>query len=107
MEFPKIEIGGHIYEMQEPRARMWRTFAEFEEKRMTFSNAEFLEKHCELIATVFEGVTVDDLLDNLPVSNVLKLFRDCYACMSALLGSKLRVLEKNSEVDEVPAVALV
>lgn len=96
MKFPQIEINGKTYEMQEPRARMWRTFAEFDEKKRDLSNAEFIEKHCEVIASVFSGVTVEELLDNLVLSDVLKLYRDCYICLSELMTSKLRVLEKNS-----------
>lgn len=96
MNLPKIKIGGKTYEMQEPRARMWRTFAEFDEQKKNLPTAEFIDKHCEIIATLFSGVTVDELLDELNLSDVLKIYRDCYICLSELMTSKLQVLEKNS-----------
>lgn len=96
MDLPKIKIGGKTYEMQEPRARMWRTFAEFDEQKKTLSAAEFIDKHCEMIAMLFKGVTVEELLDGLNLSDVLKIYRDCYICLSELMTSKLQVLEKNS-----------
>ncbi len=103
MEFPKIEIDGKIYEMQEPRARMWRNFVEFDENKRNLSNADFIDRHCEMIALVFDDVTADDLLDNLQLSDVLKIYRDCYICLSNLMTNKLRVLEKNSTDGEESA----
>lgn len=96
MELPKIKIGGKTYEMQEPRARVWRLFAEFDESKKTLSAAEFIDKHCEMIAMMFKDVTAEDLLDGLNLSDVLKIYRDCYICLSELMTSKLQVLEKNS-----------
>ena len=103
MNLPKIKISGKTYEMQEPRARMWRTFAEFDENKKNLSTAEFIDKHCEIIAMVFNGVTADKLLDELNLSDVIKIYRDCYICLSELMTSKLQVLEKNSAGGEETA----
>ena len=97
MKLPQIEIDGKIYEMQEPRARMWRTWAEFDKNKGKLANADFIDETCKMIATVFDGVSAEELLENLALSDVMSLYRKCYRCLAEIMFSKWDELEKNSE----------
>lgn len=100
MKLPKIEINGKIYEMQEPRAKMWRIFAEFDSKKKDLLATEFLDKHCEILAQVFPPLSAEDLLNGLEMSAVLPLYRECYVCLSELMLSKMNQMTKNSDGGE-------
>lgn len=92
---PQIEINGVTYEMKKPMARGWSAIEKFEQDRNKIPLANYVDKLCEFIATLFDGVTADDLLDNLPLDAVQKLYADCYLAYWNLLRGKIDELEKN------------
>ncbi len=56
-----------------------------------------------MVALLFEGLTVDDLLDNLPLDEVIKTYNECTTCLLKMIAGKFDELEKNSETAEVAA----
>ena len=91
MKKPTIKINGKTYEMKEPKARAWRLITEFEENKKEISNAEYIDKHAEIIAQFFD-LSVDEILDGMDISDVIKTFYDCYKYISTLLYSKMEKL---------------
>lgn len=100
MEKPVLTINGKSYEMQEPKARMWRTWTKFHEEKGTLPPEDFIDKHAELLAGVFDGVTADDILDNLDLADIMPLYFKCYTCLTSLLTAKLSEIEKNAGTEE-------
>ena len=103
MKLPQIEINGVTYTMKKPKAKTWRTFAKFDAERTKGNTADYVDKVCEFLAEIFDGVTKDDLLDNLYFEEVQKNF-ECSDCFWSLLTGKFEELEKNSETAENTAV---
>lgn len=97
MNKPSIVIKGKTIEMPEPKARLWRIWVEFDESKKEWSAAEFIEAHCRMIATLYgEQVTAEELLDELALSDVMKVYRDAANYFSSLLYSKFETIRKNS-----------
>ena len=94
---PQININGVNHEMKKPLARDWKNFEKFEQDRKQIPLADYVDKLCEFLATLFDGVTADDLLDNLPLDEVQQLYADCYLAYWNLLRGKIDELEKNSQ----------
>lgn len=99
MNKPFVKINGQKYDMIEPKARMWRKFTEFAENRKELLTIDYIDKHCEVLAEVFEGLTADDLLDNLQVGEVLKLYTDCFRYLMTLLVSRVGEVEEKNAVE--------
>ena len=97
MKLPQIEINGVTYTMKKPKARNWAAMVKFEQDRKKILTIDYVDKICEFIATLFEGLTADDLLDNLMLEEVQKIYKECHICYWDLLSGKFEELEKNSE----------
>lgn len=97
MKLPSIEINGKVYGMKKPTARFWGTWVRFNDENKTIADANFVDKHCEILAEMFEGVSKDDLLDNLLLEDVMKVYNECSGCLIKLLTGKFEEVEKNSE----------
>lgn len=100
MKLPEIEINGVKYAMKKPKARDWSAYAKFEGERKNIPLIEYVDKLCEFLATQFEGVTADDLLDNLELGEVQKTYRECSTYFWDMLTGKFEEIEKNSEAAE-------
>ena len=103
MDKPKIKVNGKTYEMQEAKAKAWRMVAEFDENKKDIPNVEFIEKHAEIIAQFFPKLTVEEILENMSIPEVIKTFYDCYKFMSATMYSKLQVLDSTEGGEEAKA----
>lgn len=100
---PTIEINGKMYEIKKVRPRDWREFFKFDSEKQDVITYEFLDKHCEVIAGFFDGLTADELLDNLEIGDVLKIYNDILTYLMVLLTSKLgKAEEKNVEAGAGP-----
>ena len=97
MKLPIIEVDGVKYEMRRPKANMWADFAKFDEERKNLPITEYVDKICEFLASQFEGLTKDALLDNLFLEEVQKKYFECAGFLWNLLTGKFEELEKNSE----------
>lgn len=95
MDLPKININDIDYVMAAPKARMWRKWMEFDKEKVGLPAADFIDKHCELIAEVFPGLSADDLLDNLGLDDIILIYNQCLLALMQLLSSKLEGLGKN------------
>lgn len=97
MNLPQIEINGTTYTMTKPKARGWTAMAKFEQDRAKILVIDYVDKVCEFLATLFDGVTADDLLDNVPLEDIQTLYFDCYNAYWDMLAGKFEELEKNSQ----------
>ena len=100
MNKPVIEIKGQRYEIKHVKACDWREFFKFDSEKKGILTYEYLDKHCEIIAGFFDGVSVDDLIENLEIADVLKIYDDILMYLMFLLTSKLGKNEKNAETGE-------
>ncbi|MBR1728065.1 MAG: hypothetical protein IJ728_00850 [Selenomonadaceae bacterium] len=101
MKKPKIEINGKTYEIKPIKARDWRRFFKFDEERKDLLTVEFIEKHCELLAGMFEDfITIDELLNHLTVSEVINLYDECLKYFLSLLTEKLGEVKNAEETAE-------
>lgn len=97
MEKPKITINGKEIEMVEVKARMWREIMEFEEKRGKLNSPTAIDEYCGIIATAFD-VTVDEVLDNLNLNDVIPKYFAVLDEVISMLTEK--VGKKNVEAAE-------
>lgn len=88
MDNPKITINGKEIELPPIKARLWREIIQFHENRKNISTADLMEKYCAIIALEF-GVTTDDVLDNLNVEDVGRLYYDVFDVVANLLNAKI------------------
>lgn len=101
MKKPILTLNGRTIEMPEPKARMWREWAEFDESKKECPAVEFVEAHCRMIAMLYgDQVTTEELLDELELSSVMKEYHDAANYLTSLLYSKFETLGKNSEAVE-------
>lgn len=98
MNKPTLTINGKKIEMLEPKARFWRQGIKLSEQRKDLPAIDYVDAHCEFIAQVF-GVSVDEVLDNVEVIDVMPLFYDILAYIMGRLWLKLAD-KKNAEVTD-------
>lgn len=89
-----IVINGEIKMMPTIKARAWREVMQFEESRKDIKTLDAVEKYCEIIALVY-GVTLDEVLDNLEISDVIPTYFSILNRIVAMLTEKLVVDKKN------------
>lgn len=94
MERPTITINGNEIVMPEVKARIWLEVMKFESVRKELKSVDAIEKYCAVIAMAF-GVSVDEVLDNLDIADVLPTYFAVLNCVVAMLTEKLA--KKNAE----------
>lgn len=97
MDNPKITINGKEIELPPIKARLWKEIMQFHENRKNISTADLMEKYCAIIALAF-GVTTDEVLDNLNVEDVGRLYYDVFDVVANLLTAKIG--KKNETAEE-------
>lgn len=100
MERPTITVNEKTYEMKKLTGRDWRVFSEFTENAPEYVDADFLEKHAAFIAEFYMGITADDILDNMPLAEILPASLAIRNYITQSLTAKFERLEKNSEADK-------
>ena len=98
MDKPTLTINGNKIEMLEPKAKVWREAIKLREQRNEILAVDFVNTHCEFIAAAF-GVSVDEVLDNIDVVDVMPLFYDVLAYIMKRLWAKWTDDKKNEEVN--------
>jgi len=100
MERPTITVDEKTYEMKKLTGRDWRVFSEFNDKVPQYTDADFIEKHAAFIAEFYNGVTADDILDNMPLKEILPASLAIRDYVTQSLTAKFERLEKNSGADK-------
>lgn len=84
--------------MPEPKAKLWRVFAEFEGGKKDLTAEQYVEQHCRMISEMYEGaVTVEELLEGMALSEVIPTYKAASSFLTAMLYAKLEALEKKEE----------
>jgi len=90
-----IEVNGQKYEIKEIKSHEWRIFFKFDSEKREILTYEYIDKHCEIIAEMFDGLTTKELIENLTIDNVMKIYRDILEYLMTLLTSKFDETKKN------------
>ena len=102
MNKPILILNGVSHDFVEPKAKIWRQISEFDQNKLSLSNADFIDKHAEFIADFF-NVSVDDVLEYVDISDITKIFFDCHKFTSELIYSKLRELDSTKDASTTEA----
>lgn len=87
---PTVKIDGKEYEIKKVKPKQWRDFFKFDTERGKLPLSEMMEKHCEAISPFFDDeLTPEYLLENMDISDVLKVYHDIRTYLMELVSSKL------------------
>lgn len=86
---PQLVLHGHNYEMVKPKVKNWYDFAKFEDSIEDLSVAEYIHGTAECIASMYEGVTAEDVIDGLDLEDLKILFAKLYAAMVGISNKAL------------------
>lgn len=95
----EITVNGKTYVAPKPKARLWSEIAKFDEHKSELLASEYIDKHAEIIAKVFPDLTVDDILDNCDLDDILTIYYQVFLWVTKLITSKLATI-KNAGGDE-------
>ena len=95
---PKIKINGKTYIATAPKAKIWREIVKFDENRTQENTVDFIDKHAEMIAKVFDNseVTAESVLDNLGLDEIVPKYFEVFKWICELINSKLQQLPNES-----------
>ena len=97
MKKPTITIDGKIYELPRPKCGVWRKLLECDKNHGEVFAEDFIEKRCEFLAEVYgNGLTVDKLLDELYLDEIIADYRAVTKYLIEQLTPKLEEVEKNA-----------
>lgn len=99
MERPTITVNEKTYEMKKLTGRDWRVFSEFNDKVPQYTDADFIEKHAAFIAEFYMGITADDILDNMPLAEIVPASMAIRNYVLQSLTAKFKEVEKNASKD--------
>ena len=99
MERPTIKIEDKICAIKELKGKDWRILGEFGENQPQYTDADFIEQHADLISKFYD-VTKEDILDKMPLKEVLPASMAIRTYVINTLTEKIAVIEKNSEADK-------
>lgn len=96
MERPRITIKGEEHEMITLNGRAYRIAAEFDKNKPLFGDSDFIERHAELAAEFYDGVTKEDILE-MPLEEILPASMIISREVARLTWEKVSEISKNSE----------
>lgn len=91
-----ISVKDAVKYMPPVKARAWREIMKFEAERKDLKSEDAVDKYCEVIAKVF-GITIDEVLDNLELQDVLPTYYAILNRIVAMLTEKLVADKKNED----------
>lgn len=90
MEQFKIVLDGKEYTTINPKARVWREFVKFDEQKKELELINYVDKHAEMIASVFnDEVTADKILDNIDLDDIMPIYNDVFRWLLSQISTKL------------------
>ena len=94
----KIKINESEYKPNKPKAKPWRELMEFDETKSEIEFHEYVDAHVDIIAKSFANpaVTVDLLMDNLTVDEIMEIYRQLITWFCGLLSKKLDKIPNES-----------
>lgn len=95
MDLLKIEVNGKEYTMAIPKARMWREWMKFDQDKPNIKAEDFIDRHAEMIASVFPELTADEILDNAKLDDIILTYNLCLKALMKMLSAKMELLAKN------------
>ena len=84
----KIVINGKEYKVKKILAKDWRRIFKFDGERKDILIIDFMDKHCEIIASVLEDVSAEELQENFSVDEVMAVYNDVLKYLLTLLSAK-------------------
>lgn len=83
-----IEINGKEYKIKKIYSKNWREIFQFEGSRKDILLVDFADKHCEIIASVLEDVTAEELKETLAVNEIMELYNRIVKYLLKMLSEK-------------------
>ena len=100
MKKPTITtIDGKTHEMINLTGRTYRVVAEFEKNAPDIADVDYIERHAALIAELYDGVTVDDVLD-MPLEDIIPASLAARKVAYSFTWLKMQEITKNVEADK-------
>ena len=96
---PTLTIGEEKFEMIKFKSKQWREFFKFDSERGELPLQDLIDKHCEIIAMFFP-VSVEKLLEEIELADVLKIYHEIRIYLVQTVTSKLAGDEKNAETGD-------
>jgi len=96
IEKPQIVVDGKARTIRKVYAKDWRELFKFDGERQELILVDFVDKHCEIIANLFDDITVEELQENFTVEEIMILYKDILKYFLQLLSSKSGGDEKNA-----------
>ena len=101
MTRPTMTVAGKTYEMPNPKAGMWRKLMTFDKEQKNIFDEDFIERHCGFLAEIYGGgLTAEKLIEELPLEEVMKSYREVSNYLLKMLTAKLGEAEKNVEAGD-------
>lgn len=97
MEKIAIWLNDKYIALPDVKARLWREIMQFESTRKDLKSVDAIDGYCGIIAQAF-NITVDDVLDNLNLEDVLPTYLKIFNLVVALLTNKIG--DKKNVTDE-------
>lgn len=92
-------IDGKEHKMIELTGRAYRIVSEFDNNQPQITDADFIEKHADVVAELFSGVTKDDILD-MPLEEILPASIAARKAVYAFTWLKMQEISKNLVEDK-------
>ncbi len=96
-DVPVLTLGGHSYTMIAPKVKNWYDFAKFDDEAADLSVAEYIHGTAACVASMYEGVTAEDVINNLALEDLKILYLQLYKCMVGISNKAFADDEKNGE----------
>lgn len=97
MKVPELKIGENVYNAKPVTMKMWREITKIDTLDDDSTMADLLTSRLDILGLVY-GID-DDVLDELPVEEVIPSYKKVADYVSKLIFSKLDKLPKNSEAE--------
>lgn len=84
-----VTLDGVTYHTVRPKVKDWYNFAKFEDQVDGLSVAEYLQGAAGCIASVFDGLTPEKLLENMELDDFKPLYLKCWRWLIQFSNEKM------------------
>lgn len=86
---PVLKINGRVFEPVRPKIKTWYDFAVFIDSISDMGVPEYIEGTSKLIASMYEGVTAQDIMANFDVARLKPFFFKVYSYIVQLTNESM------------------
>lgn len=86
---PVLKMNGHTYEPVRPKIKNWYDFAVFNDGIENMGVPEYIEGTAKLIASMYKGVTAQDVMTNFDVARMKPFYFKLYGYIVQLTNESM------------------